>query len=90
MNLRDARSATVPGKVAPEPVGARYDGGSGAVLLVLGVKPYASGRRRWAVCLRHAGGETSEMGGEYSQASFSRAQRKLDAYAKRGGYRRIS
>lgn len=88
MNLRDVRSSAVPVKAKPEPVGARYDGGNGATLMVKRVAS-RKGHVRYAVCLCHRNGTMSEMSGPYNQPSHSQAQRKLDAYAKRGGYARL-
>ena len=88
MNLRDVRSSAVPVKAKPEAVGARYDGGNGATLMVRQVSSH-NGRARFAACLCHRNGTMSEMTGTMNQPSFSQAQRKLDAYAKRGGYGRV-
>lgn len=87
MNLRDVRSSAVPVKAKPEPTGTRYDAGNGNVLEVRKVKPYASGNARYAACTVFADGSATEMTGiGFAQPAFSRAQRVLDAYAKRAGY----
>lgn len=89
MNLRDVRSDAVPVRVKPEPVGIRYDGGNGIVLTVCSVSPYASGNRRWAACQVSKDGKSTPLSSAFCEPAFSRAQLKLDAYAKRGGYARL-
>lgn len=89
MNLRDVRSHAVPVRVKPDPVGARYDGGNGIVLMVCEVSSYANGNRRWAACQVSKDGKSVPLSSAFCEPAFSRAQRKLDAYAKRGCYRKL-